>query len=170
MKSIFFLSVLVFWTSITFGQTVIDVSKTQKITKDGIELKTFQGKPFTGFLTENFPNGKQKSWIAVKDGINNGLWQEWYENGKLKFTLNWLNGKGHGLWEYFHENGMLRSEEIFTLDLPMGISREYYNNGQLKMKWSWLNGKKHGFWIYYSESGILTKTEIYKEGELAETK
>lgn len=170
MKSYFILFFLLFFTSIAFGQTIIDVSKSKKIAKDGIELTTFEGKSFTGFLTENYPNGKPKSWTSMKDGLPDGLWQEWYENGHLKFNANWLNGKGHGLWEYYHENGILRQEEFYNLDIPIGIFRVFYTNGQLKTKTSWLNGKKYGVWTYYSEYGILIKTEIYKEDKLVETK
>jgi antitoxin component YwqK of YwqJK toxin-antitoxin module len=169
MKSIFSLSVLVFWTSITFGQTVIDVSKTQKITKDGIELTTFQGKPLTGFLSENYPNGKPKTWITMKDGLANEQWQEWLENGKLRYNAYWKDGKGHGLWQYFHDNGILKYEESYIMDIPNGISRAYYDNGQLKDDFFWLQGKKQGVWTSYSETGVLLKTEIYEDNKLVST-
>ncbi len=170
MKAYFILFVFVFLTSRSLGQTVIDVSKSKNIAQNGIELTTFEGKSFTGVLIENYPNGKPKRWTSKKDGLADGLWQEWYENGHLKFNANWLNGKGHGLWEYYHDNGFLRQEEFYNLDIPIGIFRVFYNNGQLKTKTSWLNGKKYGEWTYYSEDGVLTKTEIYKEDKLVETK
>ncbi len=170
MKSHFLLPFLIFFSSITFGQKIIDISKTQKITKDGLELTTFEAKPFTVFLTENYPNGKPKIWTSMKDGLASGLWQEWYENGQLKFNAYWLNGKGHGLWEYYHENGVLRQEEFYSLDIPIGLFKVFYSNGQLKSKTSWLNGKKYGAWTYFSELGILTKTEIFKDGELVDSK
>ncbi len=96
MKSIVLLSIVVFWSISTFGQNVVDISKTQKITKKGNkEITTFQEKPLTGVLIENHPNGKPKSWTKMKDGLPDGLWQEWYENGQLKFNAYWLAGKGH---------------------------------------------------------------------------
>lgn len=151
------------------GQTFIDVSKTKKITKEGVELTTFEGKPFTGYLTETYPNGKQKTWKTLKNGITNGQWQEWLENGKLRYNSYWKDGKGHGLWQYFHDNGIVRYEESYILDVPDGISRAYYNNGQLKDDFFWLQGKKQGEWTYYSETGILLKTEIYDDNILVST-
>ncbi len=169
MKSVSLFFFITFWAFTSFGQTVVDVSKTQKITKNGIEVVNFQGKPLTGFVIENYSNGQPKSWITLKDGIPNGLWQEWYENGKLKFNAYWLDGKGHGLWEYYHENGVLRQEEFYNLDIAIGIFRVFYDNGQLKGKTSWLNGKKHGIWTYYNEVGTLLKTEVYDDNKLIST-
>lgn len=144
MKSIVSLFTLLFLSYSINGQTIIDISKTEKGIKEGIEITLFQNKPFTGNATESYPNGNPKFNISFKDGITNGLWQEWYANGKLKFNAYWLNGKGHGLWEYYHENGVIRQEEFYNMDIPIGIFKVYYNNGQIKSKSSWLNGKKHG--------------------------
>jgi antitoxin component YwqK of YwqJK toxin-antitoxin module len=169
MKSIFLFSFITFYVLTSFGQTVVDVSKTQKATNNGIEIINFQGKPLSGFVTENYPNGQPKSWITLKDGIPNGLWQEWFENGKLKYNAYWKDGKGHGLWQYFHENGNLRYEESYILDIPNGISRQYYDNEQLKADFFWLQGKKQGVWTSYSETGVVLKTEIYDDDKLIST-
>ena len=169
MKSLFFLIVFSFSSFITIGQAVVDVSKTQKITKDGIERTIFQEKPLTGYLTESYPNGKPKAWKTMENGITDGLWQEWSENGKLRYNAYWKEGKGHGLWQYFHDNGTLKYEEAYLMDIPNGISRAYYSNGQLMNDNFWLNGKKQGVWSSYSETGILTKTEIYEDGKLVST-
>ena len=90
MKSHFILFLILSFKSIAFGQSIIDVSKSKKIAKDGIELTTFEGKSFTGFLTEIYPYGKPKTWTSMKNGLPDGLWQEWYENGHLKFADNAL--------------------------------------------------------------------------------
>lgn len=169
MKLISLFFFITFWSFTSFGQTVVDVSKTQKITKNGIEIVNFEGKPLTGFVIENYSNGQPKSWITLKDGIPNGLWQEWFENGKLKYNAYWKDAKGHGLWQYFHENGNLRYEESYILDIPNGISRQYYDNGKLKTDFFWLQGKKEGVWTYYSETGVVLKTEIYNDDKLIST-
>jgi antitoxin component YwqK of YwqJK toxin-antitoxin module len=168
MKSIFLFVIIFLCLLPTFGQTV-DVSKTQKITNNGVEITTFEEKPLTGFLTEKYPNGKPKSWISMKDGIANGQWQEWLENGNLRYNAYWKDGKGHGLWQYFHENGKLKYEESYIMDIPNGISRQYYDNGQLKSDFFWLEGKKQGVWTSYSETGVLIKTEVYDMDKLIST-
>jgi antitoxin component YwqK of YwqJK toxin-antitoxin module len=152
------------------GQSFVDVSKTKKITKEGVEITTFEGQPYTGYLTETYPNGKQKTWKTVKDGITNGQWQEWLENGKLSYNAYWKDGKGHGLWQYFHDNGTLKYEESYIMDTPNGISRAYYDNGQLKDDFFWLQGKKQGVWTSYSETGVVLKTEIYDNDNLIPAK
>ena len=111
MKKLILLALFAVGAMPSFGQTVVDVSKTEKTTENGAEIITFQGKPLTGTLTEKHPDGKPKSWINLRDGLANGSWQEWYPNGQLKFNAYWSMGKGPGLWEYYHEIGMLRQEE-----------------------------------------------------------
>ena len=123
MKSFFSLFITLFLSLHLNGQTFVDVSQTKQVKKGNIEITTFQEKPFTGYLTETYPNGKPKSWKTKKDGITNGLWQEWHENGKLKYNAYWKDGKGHGLWQYLHENGVLKYEESYLLDIPNGIYR-----------------------------------------------
>jgi antitoxin component YwqK of YwqJK toxin-antitoxin module len=110
MKSLFLFSFILFFALTTFGQTVVDISKTKKVTEKGLEITTLDGKPFTGFVIENYPNGKPKTWITIKDGLPNGQWQEWLENGNLRYNAYWKEGKGHGLWQYFHDNGKLKYE------------------------------------------------------------
>jgi antitoxin component YwqK of YwqJK toxin-antitoxin module len=169
MNSSFILLVFLFFTLPVFGQVSVDISKTKKITQNGIEITAYEGEPLTGFLTENYPNGKLKSWITVKDGIANGLWQEWLENGHLRYNAYWKDGKGHGLWQYFHDNGALKYEEAYIMDIPNGISRTYYNSGKLQNDFFYLNGKKEGTWRYYSETSILLKTELYENDKLIST-
>jgi antitoxin component YwqK of YwqJK toxin-antitoxin module len=169
MKALFILSIFFFVTSSTFAQIAVDISKTKKATVDGTDLTMFEDKPLTGFLTESFPNGKPKLWVTVKNGLANGLWQEWLENGHLRYNAYWLQGKGHGLWQYFHDNGVLKYEESYIMDIPNGISRAYYNSGKLQHDFFYLNGKKEGTWRYYAETGILLKTEFYENGILIST-
>lgn len=166
MKSLFLFSILSFFTLTTFGQTVVDASKTKKNTEKSLEITTLEGKPFTGCVKDTYLNGSPKSWVTFKDGLANGLWQEWFENGKLKYNAYWKEGKGHGLWQYFHENGALRYEESYILDIPTGISRTYFVNGQLKDDNFWLQGKKQGVWTSYSETGVVLKVEIYDDNKI----
>ena len=169
MKLILSLYLITLWSLTSFGQTVTDISKTKKAVQNGIEITTFESKPYTGVVTENYPNGKPKTWITMKNGLANGQWQEWLENGNLRYNSYWKDSKGHGLWQYFHDNGKLKYEESYLLDIPNGISRQYYDNGQLKSDFFWLQGKKQGVWTSYSETGVLLKTEIYDDNKLVST-
>jgi len=169
MKSILLFSFFTFWSLTSFGQTVLDLSKTTRITQSGIEITTYEGKSFSGFLTESYPNGKLKTWKTMKDGVANGQWQEWLENGKLRYNAYWKDGKGHGLWQYFHDNGVLKYEESYIMDISNGISRAYFNSGKIQHDFFFRNGKKEGVWSYYSETGLLLKTEIYEDDKLIST-
>jgi len=80
----------------------------------------------------------------MKNGLANGLWQEWLENGNLRYDANWKDGKAQGLWKYFHDNGILRYEEAYILDIPNGISRSYYNSGVLQNDFFFSEEKNRG--------------------------
>ena len=163
------LSFTFLWSFSSNAQTIVEKSKTELIEKDGKKVRTFENKPFTGFLTEYYANGKPKTWIMMKDGLANGSWQEWLENGNLRYDANWKDGKAQGLWKYFHDNGALRYEEAYIMDIPNGISRAYFNNGVLQHDFFFLQGKKQGTWSYYSESGILLKQELYENDQMIST-
>lgn len=166
MKTLIILTALIGSMFTSFAQTAIDASKTQKIKQGTAELTAYEGKPYTGAVTEGYADGKPKSWKSIKDGITEGLWQEWHPNGKLKYNAYWKDGKGHGLWQYFHENGLLKYEESYLMDIPTGISRAYYENGQLKDDNFFLAGKKHGAWSSFSETGVLLKMELWEDGKV----
>lgn len=159
----------VLWGLPATGQIVVNASETETITQNGVEIRTHEKEALTGIMTDQYKDGKPKSWISLKNGLADGLWQEWYPNGQLKFNAYWREGKGHGSWEYYHDNGVLRQEEFYNMDLPTGIFRVFYNNGQLKVKSSWLNGKKHGVWTYYNLTGSVEKEETYADNELIST-
>lgn len=169
MKLIITISLVLFVTFCSDAQTIVAKSKTELIEKGGLKIRTYENKPFTGYLIESYNNGKPKTWITMKGGQANGSWQEWLENGNLRYDANWKEGKAQGLWKYFHDNGVLRYEEAYIMDIPNGISRAYYNSGALQHDFFFLNGKKQGAWSYYSETGILLKKEIYENGELIST-
>ena len=169
MKTIISVFIVFFLALSANGQSFVDVSKIKEITKEGVGLTTFEGIPFTGFVIENYPNGKPKTWITKKNGLSNGQWQEWLENGRLRYNAYWKDGKGHGLWQYFHDNGILKYEESYIMDIPDGISRAYHDNGQLNDGFFWLQGKKQGVWTSYTETGVVLKTEIYDDNKLIST-
>ena len=166
LKTILFILLFSFYSN---AQTIVEKSKTEKTEINGKKIRTFENKPFSGFLTEYYANGKPKTWITMKDGLANGSWQEWLENGNLRYDANWKDGKAQGLWKYFHDNGALRYEEAYIMDIPNGISRAYFNSGVLQHDFFFLQGKKQGNWSYYSETGILLKTEIYENGVMIST-
>ena len=145
-----------------------DLMKEQKENSSGV--MKMKGKPFTGTVVNEFANGKPQLWKEVRNGLADGLWQEWYENGHLRFSAYWREGKGQGEWHYYHENGAVRQDEFYNADIPVGIFSVFYNNGQLKQKGGYLNGKKDGTHESYSESGVLVKQETYKDGVLFNTK
>lgn len=166
MKTILTLAALIGSLFTCAAQTVIDASKTQIIKQGNAELTAYQGKPYTGVVTEAYADGKPKSWKSVKEGFTEGLWQEWHPNGKLKYNAYWKAGKGHGLWQYFHENGLLKYEESYLMDIPNGISRAYHENGKLKDDNFFLAGKKQGVWSSFSETGVLQKMEMWEDGQI----
>lgn len=90
-----------------FGQIVLNRSDAGFEKKWDSENSRYEfyndGERFSGILISN--SGTQ---VVVKDGLHNGLYQEWYESGMLRCSGVYINGLNRdGVWRFWHENGNL---------------------------------------------------------------
>ncbi len=114
------------------------------------------GKAFTGWMLELYPDGLLKSRSAISNGVLHGVSEGWFTNRTMQVSEHFVNGVSHGerrLWDEagrpvsaaqiehgrivgvfqrWHANGQL-SEEITMKDgQPEGLSRAWYPSGRLK--------------------------------------
>lgn len=90
---------------------------------------------------------------------------QYFENGDLYFVENYKNGLLDGLVEEFHENGNIFIEETFSKGKRDGISRFYFTSGNLQSESQYKNGKRNGYMKSFSESGELVKEKNYIDGK-----
>ena len=77
------------------------------------------GKPFTGVIYFNHPNGKLAHETSYVNGLMNGFRRRWYESGKIKTQFIGITGWEAEIKEWY-ENGQLKLEEKMRLGLSFG--------------------------------------------------
>lgn len=82
----------------------------------GIPIYNHNGKPFTGFIIEYFPNkpGIIESEIEYQNGYQDGLDRQYYENGKIEHEYNTKNNRLDGICRDWDKDGNLISEQIWS--------------------------------------------------------
>ena len=89
-------------------------------------------------LQFNCSNYTIKEKGNYKDGLPDGLWEEYYSNAKLKSKANYTKGNKTSEWQYFYSNG--DKNEIVAYDNGKSIS--WYRNGQKEFEGWMKNGQK----------------------------
>ncbi|MDJ1491643.1 DUF3352 domain-containing protein [Cytophagaceae bacterium DM2B3-1] len=67
--------------------------------------------------TENYPDGKKKLEVSMKDGFRDGSYREYHANGEIKIKGRYKADQKDGTWKYYDESGKL-------------VNRKKYDNGK----------------------------------------
>ena len=62
-------------------------------------------KPFSGWVKENYDNGRLKRLGYLNDGAKDGLWTSWHENGEKQLEIRYKKDVLHGKTSSWHPNG-----------------------------------------------------------------
>ena len=127
-------------TALTPGGPVVAANTIAKA--DGTYSDPATGAPFTGIVTESYPNGARKLRVGVRDGRPHGVWLEWHQNGAIRYYGEWRDGFGHGTWLYFHENGRLRARDTAVDDVWHGPSESWDQDGRKTREAVFVNGEE----------------------------
>ena len=155
MKKLLFLSLLLTIVSCTTDRLLYE----ELTLIDGRDMKTllfYEGKAFTGFAFSVHPNGQLKSEVSIKNGILDGLYQEWYDNGQLKSEINLKDGQLYGVYQQWYENGQLLSEGNYKNGYLNGIEKYWYSGGQLLSEANYKDGER-GLYQEWYENGQKLK-------------
>lgn len=132
--------------------------------KDGLICTIYNGKPYTGKVTDEI--NKQKIEYDVVEGIKDGNFNVFSENGIKIICGEIRNNKNEGLWQYFYPGGQLESQGLFRNDIVNDKWYWYFPNGKLRMTGEYYNGKKNGKWTTYDESGKVIFEEVYRNDKV----
>lgn len=78
--------------------------------------------------------------------------------------IPWKEGIREGIWEQFYDDGTLRLQGSYLNDEKEGQLRTFFVDGKLMMAGQYRDGHQDGTWIYYDETGKVTLKEYYEEG------
>lgn len=149
----------------------VDISELIRI--DGrLVLRGNTNQAFTGWMTEQYPDGTPKSRSELSNGVLNGTSEGFHTNGVLQIREHFAagigdgpvqkwhpdgsqlsegtaqNGQLEGLFRRWHTNGVLAEEIMLQAGQPHGPSRAWFPSGSLKAEVELENGKvvRQTFW------------------------
>lgn len=155
------------------------------VLKDDIELK---GN--SGFMNVNWPNGKIRNSIEMKNGYMNGHsswhfingktdvegkmfngdrqgeWKFYFYTGAKHFVGSYDNGNKTGLWKEYSIDGIIYSESNFVDDELDGKYIDYSFTGKPAFEGIYAEGKEEGRFNYYSPDGDLAYVLEFIEGAI----
>jgi antitoxin component YwqK of YwqJK toxin-antitoxin module len=110
-----------------------------------------------------------------KNGLLQGICQEYHSNGQVRFTEFYVDGKKHGYHKEYNFDGLLSESGNYKHGRKDGLWKSFWDPDPLKfftdgrfVKIFFENGKAQGPWLYYSEVGKVDgvwKT-FHSNGEL----
>ncbi len=128
--------------------------------KNGLICTIYNGKPFTGKVTDVINN--QKIEYDVVKGIKDGNFNVYSDNGTKLISGEIRNNRNEGLWQYFYPDGQLESQGYFRDDNVNDKWFWYFPDGKLKMTGKYLNGLRDGKWTIYNEWGKVISEDVYR--------
>lgn len=132
--------------------------------KDGLICTIYNGKPYTGKVTDLINN--QKIEYDVVQGIKDGNFNVYSENGTRLVSGEIRKNRNEGLWQYFYPDGQLESQGYFREDNVNDTWYWYFPGGKLKMTGKYLNGLRDGKWTIYNEWGKVISEEVYRNDKV----
>lgn len=137
MRSLFFLSIIVFLSSCDNSGNEIDNEDATSTSED-------------------------TTVTYSKDLTSSNKTVEYHPNGNIKMEGN-LNddGQRQGLWIAYYENGTKWSESYYVDGIRDGHSLSFYPNGRIRYVGEYKNDVKVGEWKFYNEDGSLATVETY---------
>lgn len=93
-----------------------------RVTVDQVEMREgvlrlkATGAPYSGVVTEVWPNGEPLREKSYQAGMMHGVSREWHLNGELKLEGHWQQGVQHGVHRERSEDGL----EEFIMEFQEG--------------------------------------------------
>lgn len=120
------------------------------------EVLFFENNRFTGKLIERFPNQKISKKTQYKNGLKDGLSEEYAFTGALRVKWNFSKGKKHGVQKAWFIEGPKNFEQNYKSGLLHGVSTEWYLNGNIYRQRTFKFGKEIANKVFYESKEIHT--------------
>lgn len=112
---------------------------------------------------EYYPNGRLKSEIHYRNGIENGMMTYYHENYNSKeLEVNMKNGKKNGQCIRYFFNGKIESVAYYEEDIITGVEQLFDLRGNLIMETHYVNGVKEGPYHTWFEKNLPKEVGAYK--------
>ncbi|MEO1626618.1 MAG: toxin-antitoxin system YwqK family antitoxin [Bacteroidota bacterium] len=121
--------------------------------------------PYSGLAFEDFPNGKKKIRIPIKDGKIHGKTNEWAKNGKKVHESTYEKGIQMGTETHWYATGQKKLQVAYQNGKPEGKCMEWHKNGEKKSSGKYVNGLEEGEHTWWYPNGQIDQIIPYKNGK-----
>jgi antitoxin component YwqK of YwqJK toxin-antitoxin module len=145
--------------------------------EQGIVLKQATEVQKMELQQEYYPNGKVKISAMFRNGVQEGLMQEYDSLGNVirseEYSGGRLAGEGivkedgerHGAWKEFYHDGSLKATGNYDHGKQTGEWKYFYPNGKTEQIGRFgKSGKTEGTWRWFFDNGQLFREENYRSG------
>jgi antitoxin component YwqK of YwqJK toxin-antitoxin module len=74
---------------------------------------TNEGKPYTGVAIKRDKQGNKRARYVYKDGLLEGVIEEWYADGVKSVECTFMNNQRHGTNTYWKTDGSLLKRQVW---------------------------------------------------------
>lgn len=140
-----------------------------RIDEQGIRRRAFiekKGKIEVrqGFFASWFKDGKPRSIIHFRDGIQEGETISWYANGNMASKGLMHQNKRSGRWITWNPDAIKSKDGKYVNGSEHGKWDIWYSNGKLAAKGGFRDGLQNGSWQFFKSDGSAFKTVTFTEG------
>lgn len=150
-------------------EPVVDLGRLQRI-EGTLVWRDETNRTFTGWVTEQYGEGRPKSRTHVVDGRLDGLSEGWHPNGVLKIQEHFVAGVSEGLVTRWGPDGSKVSEGTSRAGQFEGIFRRWHSNGVLAEELEMAGGQAHGLSRSWHPSGSPKAEVRLEHGKVLEQK
>ena len=115
---------------------------------------------------EFYPSGRTKFTVLMKNGLFEGKGEYYFSSGSLSFINHYKNGLKNGIIENYYNNGKLKNTYLMKNDTLSGQILAYHKNGQLAYSGNYYKGEHAGEWNNYYLDGRLKSNYYNLDGKL----
>jgi antitoxin component YwqK of YwqJK toxin-antitoxin module len=127
-------------------------------------------EPFSGILSDYYPDGSRKSRSLVSHGFLEGLSEGWHTNGQKQVTEFYRAGVSHGIRTKWYPSGKKLSEVTVVHGKLEGTFSRYYEDGSLAESITLKDGLPNGPSSSYYPSGFLKAEAQLDSGKVIQQK
>ncbi|MEM1408690.1 MAG: toxin-antitoxin system YwqK family antitoxin [Bacteroidota bacterium] len=134
-----------------------------KVSRNG-SLILVNGKKYSGYLVDYYPNGQLKMKAGYLNGLREGKARKYYDNGALMETRYYADNKKNGRHQGWWVNGNQKFDYYFVKGEHEGMQKEWFNQGSLFKQLTYHLGKEEGAQKMWEVSGKIRANYVVKDG------
>ncbi len=121
------------------------------------------GKP-DGYWKTFYPTGILKTEGNRKNFELDSTWNFYREDGTRERMISYREGLKNGIEQEFDKKGKLTTEWTNENNIRQGPARSFYDSGELWKSWQFVNNKEEGKMLEYAKDGRIITVITYRNG------